>query len=162
MENMTFKEKSTWLSLVATLYVFGRYLFNVMAIDMTALSEEDAIGEVMSYLSSAVFLVIVISIIFQSLIAAAGKFDGVDPAAGDERDQLITYKANSSGYLVLAIGVFITLGQLLLPHAIGVESTIKAHFPLPLFEMHVLLFAFILSEIVRFTHQIILYRRDAV
>jgi uncharacterized membrane protein len=162
MENMTFKEKSTWLSLVATLYVFGRYLLNVMAIDMTALSEEEAIGEVMSYLSSAVFFAIVIAIIFQSLIAAAGKLEGLDPAVEDERDKLIAYKANNSGYWVLAIGVFITLGQLLLPHAVGAESTIKTYFPLPLFEMHVLLFAFILSEIVRFTHQIILYRRDAV
>lgn len=75
---------------------------------------------------------------------------------------MIALTSNNSGYWVLSIGVIITLGQLLLPHAIGMESSIKAYFPIPLFEVHVLLFVFILSEIVRFTHQIVLYRKDAV
>lgn len=157
--NMTLKEKSTWLSLVATLLVFGWYTLKVFSIDMQSMSEEEAINLAMSNLSSAILYIIIIEIIFQSLIAAAGKKIEIE---GDERDRLIAYTANNSGYWVLSVGVIITIGQLLLPHALGMQATIKSYFPLPLFEMHILLFAFILSEIVRFTHQIVLYRKDAV
>jgi hypothetical protein len=104
-------------------------------------------------------MIIIIQIIFQSLVSAAASETEVD---GDERDKFISLKANTSGYWVLSIGVVITLGQLLLPYALGMETTLKARYPLPLFELHILLFTFILSEIVRFTHQIVLYRQDAV
>jgi hypothetical protein len=157
--NMTLKEKSTWLSLLATLVVFGFYTIRVFSIDMSSLSEQEAIDVAMANLSSAILYIIIIEIIFQSLISAAGSKAEVE---GDERDRLIALTSNNSGYWVLSIGVIITLGQLLLPHAIGMESSIKAYFPIPLFEVHVLLFVFILSEIVRFTHQIVLYRKDAV
>jgi uncharacterized membrane protein len=157
--NMTLKEKSTWLSLAATLVVFGFYTIRVFGIDMNSLSEQEAIDIAMGNLSSAVLYIIIIEIIFQSLIAAAGSKAEVE---GDERDRLIALRANNSGYWVLSVGVVITLGQLLLPHALGIESSIKAFFPIPLFEVHLLLFVFILSEIVRFTHQIVQYRKDAV
>jgi uncharacterized membrane protein len=157
--NMTLKEKSTWLSLAATLVVFGFYTIRVFGIDMNSLSEQEAIDIAMGNLSSAVLYIIIIEIIFQSLIAAAGSKAEVE---GDERDRLIALRANNSGYWVLSVGVVITLGQLLLPHALGIESSIKAFFPIPLFEVHILLFVFILSEIVRFTHQIVQYRKDAV
>ena len=157
--NMTLKEKSTWLSLAATLVVFGFYPIRVFGIDMNSLSEQETIDIAMGNLSSAILYIIIIEIIFQSLIAAAGSKAEVE---GDERDRLIALRANNSGYWVLSVGVVITLGQLLLPHALGIESSIKAFFPIPLFEVHLLLFVFILSEIVRFTHQIVQYRKDAV
>ncbi|MBF7073154.1 hypothetical protein ISG33_07045 [Glaciecola sp. MH2013] len=159
MLNMTIKEKSTWLSLLATLYIFGRYTFEVFAIDLAAVSELEAIDIVMGNLSSAVLLIIIVEIIFQSIIAMAASKNEVE---GDERDKLISLKANNSGYWVLSVGAFLTLGQLLLPHAIGMESSLKSYYPLPLFELHILLFAFILSEVVRFAHQVVLYRKDAV
>ncbi|MDB2330521.1 hypothetical protein N9V74_02300 [Alteromonas sp.] len=157
--NMSLKEKSTWISLVATVLVFGWYALNVVNIDMSNMPEKDANAVAMGYLSGAILYIIVIEIAFQSLISIAGTKADVE---GDERDRMIALTANNSGYWVLSIGVILTLGQLLLPHLLGMESSIREHFPVPLFEVHVLLFAFILSEIVRFTHQIILYRRDAV
>ncbi|WP_421132143.1 hypothetical protein [Alteromonas sp. A079] len=157
--NMSLKEKSTWISLVATVLVFGWYALNVVNIDMSNMPEKDANAAAMGYLSGAILYIIVIEIAFQSLISIAGTKADVE---GDERDRMIALTANNSGYWVLSIGVILTLGQLLLPHLLGMESSIREHFPVPLFEVHVLLFAFILSEIVRFTHQIILYRRDAV
>ena len=157
--NMSLKEKSTWISLVATVLVFGWYALNVVNIDISNMPEKDANAVAMGYLSGAILYIIVIEIAFQSLISIAGTKADVE---GDERDRMIALTANNSGYWVLSIGVILTLGQLLLPHLLGMESSIREHFPVPLFEVHVLLFAFILSEIVRFTHQIILYRRDAV
>ncbi|MEQ3639045.1 MAG: hypothetical protein ABNH03_04735 [Alteromonas sp.] len=157
--NMTLKEKSTWLSLIATLVIFGSYTLNVVSIDLASVSEQQAIDIAMGNLSQAILYIIIVEIIFQSLIAVAGSKADIE---GDERDRFIALTANNSGYWVLSIGVVMTLGQLLLPHALGVESSIKTYFPIPLFEVHVLLLMFILSEIVRFTHQIILYRKDAV
>tara|TARA_A200000159_G_scaffold164749_1_gene195969 strand:+ start:10603 stop:11091 length:489 start_codon:yes stop_codon:yes gene_type:complete len=157
--NMTLKEKSTWLSLIATLVIFGSYTLNVVSIDLASVSEQQAIDIAMGNLSQAILYIIIVEIIFQSLIAVAGSKADIE---GDERDRFIALTANNSGYWVLSIGVVMTLGQLLLPHALGVESSIKAYFPIPLFEVHVLLLMFIFSEIVRFTHQIILYRKDAV
>ena len=157
--NMTLKEKSTWLSLVATLVIFGAYTFKVLSIDMQTLSQQEATTVAMANLSSAVLFIIIVEVIFQSVIAAAGSKEKV---LEDERDSLVSYKANNSGYWVLSIGVIVTLGQLLLPHVIGIESSLQSRFPIPLFEVHLLLFVFILSEITRFGHQIILYRQDAV
>ena len=157
--NMTLKEKSTWLSLIATLVIFGSYTLNVISIDLASVSEQQAIDIAMGNLSQAILYIIIVEIIFQSLIAVAGSKADIE---GDERDRFIALTANNSGYWVLSIGVVMTLGQLLLPHALGVESSIKTYFPIPLFEVHVLLLMFIFSEIVRFTHQIILYRKDAV
>ena len=157
--NMTLKEKSTWLSLIATLVIFGSYTLNVVSIDLASVSEQQAIDIAMGNLSQAILYIIIVEIIFQSLITVAGSRADIE---GDERDRFIALTANNSGYWVLSIGVVMTLGQLLLPHALGVESSIKTYFPIPLFEVHVLLLMFILSEIVRFTHQIILYRKDAV
>ena len=157
--NMSLKEKSTWISLLATIVVFGWYAINVMSIDMSTMRGEHANTAAMGYLSGAVLYIIVIEILFQSLIAVAGSKADIE---GDERDRMIALTANNSGYWVLSVGVIITLGQLLLPHVLGIESFVRERFPLPLFEVHVLLFAFIMSEVVRFTHQVILYRKDAV
>ena len=158
--NMTFKEKSTWLSLLATLVIFGDYALAVFTMDATVLNQEEMIDLAMDNLSSAILFIIIVEIIFQSLTAAASHNKA--ELEGDERDQLIALTANNSGYWVLSIGVIITLGQLILPHVSGLEFSVQERINVPMFEMHLLLFSFILAEIVRFGHQIYLYRKDAV
>jgi len=158
--NMSFKEKSTWLSLLATLLIFGDYAISIFTMDANVLNPDEMVEVAMHNLSSAVLLIIIVEIIFQSLIAAGSgnkvEFDG------DERDRLITLSSNNSGYWVLSIGVIITLGQLILPHLSGIEFSLEERTNIPMFEMHLLLFSFIVAEIVRFSHQIYLYRKDAV
>lgn len=159
--NMTFKEKSTWLSLFVTLVIFGNYANSVFTMDPSMLNPEEMIDLAMDNLSSAVLYLIIIEIIFQSLIAAASR--SKMEIEGDERDRNISLTANNSGYLVLSIGVVITIGQLILPHVFGIGAFVEERTSIiPLFEMHMLLFSLILSEIVRFAHQIYLYRKDAV
>jgi len=158
--NMSFKEKSTWLSLIATLLVFGDYALTVLRLAGLNLSADQKIDVAMQNLSTAILYIIIIEIIFQSLISAASR-NSLE-LKGDERDKLIMLSANNSGYWVLSVGVVITLGQLLLPHATGMESSIQSYISLPLFEVHLLLFSFIFAEIVRFSHQIILYRQAAI
>lgn len=159
--NMTFKEKSTWLSLLVTLVIFGNYANSVFTMDPSMLNPEEMIDLAMDNLSSAVLYLIIIEIIFQSLIAAASR--SKMEIEGDERDRTISLTANNSGYLVLSIGVVITIGQLILPHVFGIGAIVEERTSIiPLFEMHMLLFSLILSEIARFAHQIYLYRKDAV
>ena len=158
--NMTFKEKSTWLSLLATLYIFGSYALSVFTMDHTVLNQDEMIDLAMDNLSSAILLIIIVEIIFQSLVAAASRNDL--ELKGDERDKLISLTANNSGYWVLSIGAIITMGQLILPHVAGLEVIIQEKVNIPMFEMHLLLASFILAEIVRFSHQIYLYRKDAL
>lgn len=159
--NMTFKEKSTWLSLFVTLLIFGNYAISVFTMDPSMLNPEEMIELAMDNLSSAVLYMIIIEIIFQSLIAAASR--NKTELKGDERDKTISLTSNNSGYYVLSIGVVITIGQLILPHAFGIGAFVEERTSIiPLFEMHMLLFSLILSEIVRFAHQIYLYRKDAV
>jgi len=159
--NMTFKEKSTWLSLFVTLLIFGNYAISVFTMDPAMLNPEEMIDLAMDNLSSAVLYLIIIEIIFQSLIAAASR--NKTELEGDERDRTISLTSNNSGYWVLSIGVVITIGQLILPHMFGFGAFVEERTSIiPLFEMHMLLFSLILSEIVRFAHQIYLYRKDAV
>ena len=157
---MSFKEKSTWVSLLATLLIFGNYTISVFSMDSSSLSPDEMIEVALDNLSSAIFFIIIFEIIFQSLIAA-GSRNKIE-LEGDERDSLITLTSNNSGYWVLSIGFIITIGQLILPHVFGIEFSPEEHTSIPMFAMHLLLFSFIFAEIVRFSHQIYLYRKDAV
>jgi hypothetical protein len=158
--NMSFKEKSTWLSLVATLLIFGDYAISVVIMDANVLNPDEMIEVAMHNLGSAVLLIIIVEIIFQSLIAAGSR--NKMEIDGDERDRLITLSSNNSGYWVLSIGVIITLGHFILPYVFGIEFSLEERTNIPMFKMHLLLFTFIVAEIVRFSHQIYLYRNDAV
>ncbi|WP_026843881.1 hypothetical protein [Brumicola pallidula] len=150
----------SWLSLLAALLIFGDYAISVFTIDANVLNPDEMIEVAMHNLSSAVLLIIMVEIIFQSLIAA-GRRNKIE-FDGDERDKLISLTSNNSGYWVLSIGGIITLGQLILSHVSGMQFSLEEHTNIPMFEMHLLLFSFIVAEIVRFSHQIYLYRKDAV
>nr|WP_297347458.1 hypothetical protein [uncultured Glaciecola sp.] len=99
---MSFKEKSTWGSLLATLLIFGNYAISVSSMDLSIPNPDEMIG------------------------------------------------------------VIVTSGQLILPHVFGIEFSSEELTSIPMFAMYLLLFGFILAEIVRFSHQIYLYRKDAV
>jgi len=157
---MSFKEKSTWASLLATLLIFGNYTISVFSMDSSVLNPDEMIEVALDNLSSAIFSIIIVEIIFQALIAA-GSRNKIE-IEGDERDSLIMLISNNSGYWVLSIGVIMTIGQLILPHVFGIEFSPEVRTSIPMFAMHLLLFSFILAEIVRFSHQIYLYRKDSV
>jgi hypothetical protein len=75
------------------------------------------------------------------------------------KDTLFAYKGNNFGYTELAIGVFISLGWIVL---LEINSEFIAHSKIlkfPLLTAHILLFSFIFSEVVRFYAQLYYYRR---
>jgi hypothetical protein len=153
--NMSFREKSIWISLIATLLIFGDYFLNV--ISLGGLPADAAKTAALGLSLRALFLIIIVEIIFQGMLAVSNR--KAAELGADERDKLFEYKGNNFGYTVLVIGVFITLGRIVFleinPEFIEQTNGLT----IPLLTAHILLFSFILSEVVRFSAQLYYYRR---
>lgn len=153
--DMSFKEKSAWISLVSTLGIFGYYFYNIALlygapIDMA----KEAAKEL---LIQAIILSVVVEAVFHSLLAATNH-KAADLGA-DERDKNYEYRANNIGYTILVIGVMITLGRIITLEYNPEFADHYSSMQIPLLTAHILMFSFILSEIVRFAGQIFYYRR---
>jgi hypothetical protein len=153
--NMSFREKSIWISLIATLLIFGDYFLNV--ISLGGLPADAAKTAALGLSLRALFLIIIVEIIFQGMLAVSNR--KAAELGADERDKLFEYKGNNFGYTVLVIGVFITLGRIVFLE-INPEFIEQTNWlTIPLLTAHILLFSFILSEVVRFSAQLYYYRR---
>ncbi|WP_297817373.1 hypothetical protein [uncultured Paraglaciecola sp.] len=153
--NMSFREKSIWISLIATLLIFGDYFLNVISLGV--LPADAAKTAALGLSLRALFLIVIVEIIFQGMLAVSNR--KAAELGADERDKLFEYKGNNFGYTVLVIGVFITLGRIVFleinPEFIEQTNGLT----IPLLTAHILLFSFILSEVVRFSAQLYYYRR---
>jgi hypothetical protein len=151
---MSFKEKSIWISLFSTLLIFGDYFLNVIALGN--LSEEAAKTTALELSVRALVLIIIVEIIFQTMLALSNR--KAARLGADERDKLFEYKGNNFGYTVLVIGVLLTLGRMvsmeITPDFIEQFKVLN----IPFLTAHILLFSFILSEVVRFSAQLYYYR----
>lgn len=152
--NMSFREKSIWISLVSTVLIFGDYFLNVLSLG--GLPAEVAKSAALGLSLRAIFLIIIVEIIFQGMLAISNR--KAAELGADERDKLFEYKGNNFGYTILVIGVFISLGRIVLlemnPEYIAQTNMQN----IPLLTAHILLFSFILSEVVRFSAQLYYYR----
>ncbi|GAA0854684.1 hypothetical protein [Aliiglaciecola litoralis] len=152
---MSYKEKGAWISLISTLCIFGYYFYNIALLFGAPI--EYAKEQAKDLLAQAIILSIVVEAAFHTLLAAAN-FKDAD-RGGDERDKLFEYRANNIAYTILVIGVIATLGRI-----IGIEynpewGDHRSSLQIPLLTAHILMFSFILSEIVRFAGQIFYHRR---
>lgn len=153
--DMSFKEKSAWISLISTVGIFGYYFYNILM--LVGEPSEFAKEAAKDYLIQAVFLSIIVETVFHIVLAATTrKTTEID---GDERDKSYEYKANSLGYSVLVVGVVMTLGGIITLEYNPTWATHNRVLQIPLQIAHILMFSFILSEIVRFAGQIFYYRR---
>jgi hypothetical protein len=152
--DMSFKEKSIWASLVTTLLIFSYYFIRIFIV----LDEPEALAKSASLglLLKMTLTIIVVEVVLQSLLAAGNRKTA--NLKTDERDSLFTYKANSLGYVVLIIGVMFTIGQMLVLEVNPQLTNHNGMLSIPLLTTHILLFSFILSEVVRFTAQLYFYR----
>jgi len=152
--NMSFREKSIWISLVSTLLIFGDYFLNI--ISLSSLPADAAKAATLGLSLRALFLIIIVEIVCQAMLAASNR--KAAELGADERDKLFEYKGNNFGYTVLVIGVFITLGRIVFleinPEIIEQSTLLN----IPLLTAHILLFSFIFSEVVRFSAQLYYYR----
>jgi hypothetical protein len=152
--NMSFREKSIWISLISTLLIFGDYFLNIIALGN--LPEQVAKTAALELSIRAFVLIIIVEIIFQTMLAVSNR--KAAKLGADERDKLFEYKGNNFGYSVLVVGVLITLGRMV---SLEISPEFIEQFKvldIPFLTAHILLFSFILSEVVRFSAQLYYYR----
>jgi hypothetical protein len=152
--NMSFREKSIWISLISTLLIFGDYFLNIIALGN--LPEQVAKTAALELSIRAFVLIIIVEIIFQTMLAVSNR--KAAKLGADERDKLFEYKGNNFGYTVLVIGVLMTLGRMV---SLEISPEFIEQFKvlnIPFLTAHILLFSFIFSEVVRFSAQLYYYR----
>ena len=153
--DMSFREKSAWISLGCIVVIVGYYVTQL--IPMLGLPHEQIRRDMFMLLGKVVILSIIVEAIFHGMHAATNhKAAESEP---DEREKWIELRANNWGYTVLGIGVVAVLIRMVV---LGTSETMHAseYQYIPMMTFHQLMGTFILSEIVRFGGQIYGFRRD--
>lgn len=136
---MSFQEKSAWAMLAALLITYGWYFADVLPQAMAGDIPLDAVD---GKLLAMIVVVIVLSIIFHIVIAVT---TGGEDEAEDERDRLISWRADARSSYALGLG------------AVGALLMMLAGWPV-FWIAHTLLAGLVLSEIVRSVLRIADYR----
>jgi hypothetical protein len=153
--DMSLKEKSTWLSLLSTLGVFGYYFYNIVG--LAGLPENDSLDIALALSIKTITAVVMIEILFQSLLAISNHREAT--LGNDERDKLFNYRSTSIAYSVLVCGVFLTLGRIVILEYNPSFDEGQSSWQIPLLTAHILLLSFIVAEVSRFAALIFFYRR---
>lgn len=140
--NMTFEEKSTWISLGILLFVFSGYfsqVFNELLTD--TLNKTEASG----LFIGAVVTIVVLQIALHIVIAIFDARNAEQPK--DERDKLFAMKAGNISGLILGAGVLVIAAQTFL-------SDLNS-----LWVANLLLFIVLVSQVVSDVLRLFYYRR---
>jgi len=140
--NMSFEEKSAWVSLAIITFVFTGYFSQVYEGLLSGSLDKAAVAILFA---GAVIAIIVLEIVFHIVLAILNVKDADRPT--DERDRLYSMKAGNISGWVLGIGVLIIAGHTFMkePDAIWVAN--------------LLLFVVYVSQVVSYALQIFYYRR---
>ncbi len=139
---LSFKEKSTWISLAIISFIFAGYFSQVyQGLISGTLDKADVFG----LFIGAVASIIVLEIVLHIVIAVLNVKDADQP--GDERDRLFSMKAGNIAGWVLGFGVLTISAQTFMQE---LDS---------LWVANLLLFAVFVSQVVSYALQIFYYRR---
>ena len=135
---MSFREKSAWISLVLILAVFGPYFWFV---GRSLAGQTHVHGGTQFAL---ILLFIVLEIVVHIAVAARSPQDANAPM--DERENLIDLKATRTAFYVLFGGALLSIFTL--------------HFPVNVWTLsQFVLLSIVVAELVKFASQIVLFRR---
>ena len=140
--NMSFEEKSTWVSLAIITFVFVGYFSQVYEGLLSGSLDKAAVT---ALFTGAVIAIIVLEVVFHIVIAARNVKDADRP--NDERDRVFSIKAGNISGWVRGRGVVLIAGHTFMkePEAIWVAN--------------LLLFVVFVSQVVSYALQIFYYRR---
>ena len=139
---MSFREKTSWISLILTLLGFGSYFATLIYAEITHSASH---GYYIGYLIGVVFAITIIFIVSTIVIAIMAPDDA--NARLDERDRIIAYRAAYWPYFLIIVGTFSAMASI--------------HLGGDLFwMMNGLLGVIVLAEIARYASAIALYRRN--
>ena len=148
--DLSFQEKSILGSLIITVGLFGYYFLKVFKI-LTSGSSADALM-LPSILIGVVVAVVVVEIVYHILITLRSE------PMDDERDKLIEAKATRYSYIVLVAGCLTTVGHSLFS-VLAQEPAQERLIQAPIMFANLIIFSFIIAEIVGFSMQLYFYRR---
>jgi hypothetical protein len=134
----SFEEKSVWIQLVSMVAILGLY-FVVAGIMLT--HGVTALAAFVPLFMVGVALMVCVLVAGHVVIAITGRGD-----ERDERDRLIEWRAESNSSWVLGAGVLVAISGMVA----SVGNVWIAHF---------LLLCMFLSEVAKFTMQLVYYRR---
>jgi hypothetical protein len=135
---MSFREKSAWISLVLILAVFGPYFWFVGR----ALAGQAHVHGGTQF--ALILLFVILEIVVHIAVAARSPRDANAPM--DERENLIDLKATRTAFYVLFGGALLSIFTL--------------HFPVNVWTLsQFVLFSIVIAELVKFGSQIVLFRR---
>lgn len=140
--NVSFEEKSTWVSLAIITFIFAGYFSQVY---QGLVNDTLDKGAVLGLFIGAVVSIIVLEIVLHIVIAVLNVKDADQP--NDERDRLFSMRAGNISGWVLGIGVLIIASQTFVQE---LDS---------LWVANLLLFAVFVSQVVSYVLQIFYYRR---
>lgn len=155
----SFREKALIVSLLASLLVFGAYFIDT---GLLVLSGQTKSTDVRSLIRLLV-LVFVLEAVVYGLIKS-----GTHTEAKDERDRLFTRLSYRNAYWCMCIGVWFIIGHAFVvavdkPNSSEIlEMTIQPQILLsPYVLANLLLFLFVISEVVMLITQLYYYRKSA-
>ncbi|WP_147291822.1 hypothetical protein [Alteromonas aestuariivivens] len=151
---LTFKEKSAWISFICTIGIFGYYFVELMALSGSDTGQTRTAA--LWLLGKILIMSVVVESVFHGMLAVANPSGA--QMNGDERDRHIEQKANQYGYYVLSTGVIIVIGRMVVLEVFPGFDEARSSLAIPMLTMHMLMFSFVLSELTRFGAQILMHR----
>lgn len=140
--NVSFEEKSIWVSLVIIIFVFTGYFSQVYEGLMSGTLDK---ATVFGLFIGAVVSIVVLEIVLHIVIAITNVKDADQPT--DERDRLFSMRAGNISGWVLGFGVLIISAHTFMQE---LDS---------LWVANLLLFAVFVSQLVSYALQLFYYRR---
>lgn len=145
----SYSEKSVWVQLVAMVVVLGGY-FGVAGVMMA--NGVVALPSYVPLFAAAVVLMVVVlalghvAALVGERLGGPASPGGRSPDKPDERDRLIGWRAESNAAWIVGAGVICGIGAMV----VGVG---------PVWVAHLLLGSMFVSEVLKYTLQIVYYRR---
>jgi len=142
LNNVTFKEKSTWVSLVIMLFVYYGYFSRVLD---GFLNNSLNKGENVGLFIGAVVVLVIFQVVFQIIAALSNVKDADQPT--DERDRLFAVKAGNASGWVLS-GCVLTIALLIFVEDLN-----------SIWAANLLVLALVISQVVCYIVTLFYYRR---
>lgn len=139
---LSFREKSAWISIVCLLAVFIPFFWNSYRQFTGQVDGSSAITVAFALLVAFV----VLEIVLHAVVALQAPAEARSPR--DEREHLIEMRATRLAFQVLVLGALAAVGAVHLTRSAWVIQ-------------QVVLLAIVVAELVKFTTQVVLFRRDA-
>jgi hypothetical protein len=141
---MLYREKSAWVCLVTTLLIFFPYFGYVLQL---FLDDQLSRAVVLDYFLGALFAQSMLTIVAHVVMSIRSRRE-----KADERDANIEARSLRASYWVLTVMLWTLITCIPIPTVAGRVLT-------PLFISQLLLLAWVLGEVAKYTAQVVFYRR---